>query len=65
MRQVREKELLECICKAESDSEIPEALNKYGNSLQKWNGESIISGITGDNTWNGPGRNWATERVTC
>ena len=49
----------------ESDSEIPEALNKYGNSLQKWNGESIISGITGDNTWNGPGRNWATERVTC
>lgn len=44
---------------------IPEALNKYGNSLQKWNGESIISGITGDNTWNGPGRNWATERVAC
>ena len=49
----------------ESDSELPEALNKYGNSLQKWNGESIISGINGDNTWNGPGRNWGTERVTC
>ena len=49
----------------ESDSELPEALNKYGDSLQKWNGESIISGINGDNTWNGPSRNWGTTRVTC
>lgn len=49
----------------ESDSELPEALIKYGNSLQKWNGENIISGINGDNTWNGNGRNWGTTRVTC
>lgn len=49
----------------ESDSELPKALNKYGDSLQKWNGESIISGINGDNTWNGPSRNWGTTRVTC
>ena len=49
----------------ESDSVLPEALNKYGDSLQKWNGESIISGINGDNTWNGPSRNWGTTRVTC
>lgn len=59
------KRIVGVYLQGESDSEIPEALNKYGNSLQKWNGESIISGITGDNTWNGPGRNWATERVTC
>lgn len=49
----------------ESDSELPEALKKYGNSLQKWNAENIIAGINGNNTWNGPGRNWDTARATC
>lgn len=49
----------------ESDSELPEAFNRYGDSLQKWNGESIISGIKGDNTWNGPQRGWNTPRATC
>ena len=49
----------------ESDSELPDALKKYGDSLQKWNGESIISGIQGDDSWNGPSRGWGTERVTC
>ena len=44
------KRIVGVYLQGESDSEIPEALNKYGNSLQKWNGESIISGITGDNT---------------
>lgn len=49
----------------EGESELPEALNKYGHSLQKWNGESIIAGIDGDNTWNGPDRSWGTTRETC
>lgn len=49
----------------QSDSKLPEALKKYGNSLQKWNGESIICGINGDNTWNGPKRNWNAPRGTC
>lgn len=49
----------------ESDSKLPEAFNRCGHSLQKWNGESIISGINGDNTWNGPARNWETARMTC
>lgn len=50
---------------SESDCELPEALKKYGDSLQKWNGESIVSGINGDNAWNGPSRNWGATRVTC
>ena len=49
----------------ESNSKLPNALIKYGNSLQKWNGKSIISGINGDDTWNGPVRSWDTTRVTC
>lgn len=49
----------------ESESKLPDAFNKYGNSLQKWNGESIISGINGNDEWNGPSRNWGTTRVTC
>lgn len=48
-----------------SDKKLPEALIKYGNSLQKWDGKSIISGINGDNTWNGPKRSWDTTRTTC
>lgn len=49
----------------ESNSKLPETLTKYGDSLQKWNGESIIAGINGDNTWNGPSRNWETTRGSC
>lgn len=49
----------------ESDSKLPDALIKYGNSLQKWDGKSIISGINGNDTWNGPARSWDTARVTC
>ena len=48
----------------ESESKLPDAFNKYGNSLQKWSGESIISGINGNDEWNGPSRNWGTTRVT-
>ncbi len=49
----------------ESDSELPKALKKYGNSLRKWNGKSIIDGINGDNTWDGPNRDWRAARETC
>ena len=49
----------------EGDAELPDALVEYGDSLQKWNGESIIKGIEGDDTWNGPERNWTAPRATC
>ncbi|MBU5280707.1 TIR domain-containing protein [Anaerostipes hadrus] len=49
----------------ESNNELPEAFNKYGDSLRKWNAESIISGINGDDTWDGPSRNWDMKRSTC
>ena len=45
--------------------ELPEALIKYGDALQKWNAEKIIDAINGNDEWNGPGRNWSTGRTTC
>ena len=34
------------------DCEVPEALQRYGNSVVGWNGESIVDAINGDsNEW--------------
>ena len=59
------KRIVGVYLQGEDNAKLPEALVEHGDSLQKWNGESIISGINGDNTWNGPARNWAAPRSTC
>lgn len=49
----------------EDDSELPDAFNQYGDALRHWNGNSIIDAINGDDTWDGPSRNWETSHSTC
>ena len=50
---------------SQNDEDLPEAFKIYGDSLQKWNGEKTIGAINGDNSWNGPKRDWTTDRSTC
>lgn len=59
------KRIIGVYLSGEAESDVPEALIKYGNALRRWNGESIISAIKGDDTWDGVERKWATDRVTC
>lgn len=60
-----DKRIVGVYLQGETDSKIPDALNEYGDALVKWNSDSIINAINGNDEWNGPDRNWNTTRVTC
>ncbi len=60
-----DKRIVGVYLQGETDSKIPDALIEYGDALVKWNSDSIINAINGDDEWNGPDRNWDTTRVTC
>lgn len=59
------KRIVGVYLQGETDSKIPDALNEHGDALVKWNSDSIIDAINGNDEWNGPDRNWITTRVTC
>lgn len=61
-----DKRIIGVYLPGESDAELPEAFELHGVSLQKWNANSIINAINGEDSWNGPKREpWNTDRVTC
>ncbi|MBE5934279.1 MAG: TIR domain-containing protein [Lachnospiraceae bacterium] len=59
------KRIVGVFLQGETDSKLPDAFVKHGDSLQKWDGKSIINAINGDDSWNGPSRTWSSERATC
>ena len=59
------KRIVGVFLQGEDDSQLPNALVKYGDALRHWNTESIIAAINGDDTWDGPKRHWQTNRTTC
>lgn len=51
-----------------TDSDLPEALNDYGDACVPWNPEKIISALDGTDTWensNGETRPTGGDRRTC
>lgn len=61
----KDKRIVGVFLQGETDSPIPNALNDYGDALVKWNSDSIINAINGNDEWNGPDRHWDVERGTC
>ena len=56
--------------RGERDCEIPEALERYGDALVGWHGESIIDAINGDsdNWYKKDGDQWgrrSIKRYSC
>lgn len=60
-----DKRIVGVYLQGEGDADLPEAFKKYGDSLVKWNGDSIIAGIEGDDRWDGESRTWGPVRNTC
>ena len=60
-----EKRIVGVYLPGEDDSKLPDAFEKHGDALRHWNGNSIIDAINGDDTWEGPSRNWETSHSTC
>lgn len=61
----KDKRIIGVYLQGESESSVPDSLIEHGAALVKWNTGSIIDAICGEDIWNGPDRNWDTERVTC
>lgn len=59
------KRIIGVYLQGETDSNLPKEFIKYGQALVKWNGDSIINAINGDNTWDGPPRKQDMENIVC